>query len=139
VLPGPDAARLRAQLIVWWALWAGMLVSLGVLWGVFGFLKLSGNQPQANPLVDLIGLVPLFVSIVIRWLVLPRYNDLKAALPMFVVGLTLAEGGGLLGLLMGGPFRDDLSLLGVLGILQFIPVFARRLAEPRPQGFIPNR
>lgn len=139
MLPGPDAARLRAQLIVWWTLWAGTLVSLVVLWGVFGFLKLTGNQPHANPLVDLIGLVPLFVSIVIRWLVLPRYNDLKAALPMFVAGLALAEGCGLLGIFMGGPFRDDLFLLGALGILQFIPVFARRLAEPRPQGFIPNR
>lgn len=139
MLPGPDAARLRAQLIVWWTLWAGTLASLGVLWGVFGFLKLTGNEAHANPLMDLIGLVPLFVSIVIRWLVLPRYNDLKAALPMYVAGLALAEACGLLGIFLGGPFRDDLFLLGALGILQFIPVFARRLAEPRPQGFIPNR
>jgi hypothetical protein len=82
--------------------------------------------------------VPLFVSIVIRWLVLPRYDNLKSAFPIFIIGLALAESCGILGIFIGGPFRDDLFVLGVLGVVQFVPLFARRLLEPTGSGFIPN-
>jgi hypothetical protein len=83
-------------------------------------------------------LAPLFVSIIIRWLVLPRFSDLKLAFPMFIVGLALAEACGLLGIFLGGVYKDDLFLLGVLGIAQYVPFFAKSYLEPKPQGFIPN-
>ncbi|MBI2518659.1 MAG: hypothetical protein HYV95_17430 [Opitutae bacterium] len=135
---GPDLQRARAQLKVWWIVWAALLVGLCALWWFFGFLKLLGNEPHANPLLDLTGLVPLFVSIVIRWLVLPRGIEMARAFVMFITGLALAEACGVLGIFLGGPYRDDLFLLGVLGIAQYAPFFAKRYLEPKPQGFIPN-
>lgn len=123
---------------VWWIIWGALLGGLCALWWQFGFFKLGGNEPHANPFVDLAGLVPLFVSIVVRWLVLPRYTDGAKAFPMFIVGVALAEGCGVLGIFLGGPFRDDLFLLGALGIAQFAPFYARRLCEPKPAGFFPN-
>ncbi len=137
-MPTPDAQRDRAFLKIWWIIWAALLVGLCVTWWFFGFLKLLGNEPHANPLTGLVGLVPLFVSIVIRWLVLPRFTEVRRAFPMFVVGLALAESCGILGIFLGGPYRDDLFLLGVLGLAQFAPFFARKYLEPRPVGFIPN-
>lgn len=134
----PDLQRARAQLKIWWIIWAALLAGLCVIWWNFGFLKLLGNEPHANPLVDLAGLVPLFVSIVIRWLVLPRGTEMARAFVMFIVGLALAEACGLLGIFLGGPYRDDLFLLGALGIAQYAPFFAKRYLEPKPQGFIPN-
>jgi len=133
-----EARQLRAQLIVWWIVWAALLVGFGAGWTIVDLLKIAVAPPSSHPLAHLVGFVPLFVSIVIRWLVLPRYRSLRAAFPLFVAGLALAEAGGLLGLLLGGPYRDDLALLGVFGLAQFVPLFARRLAEPRAQGFIPN-
>lgn len=123
---------------IWWILWGAILVSLGAIWWGVGLLKLPGGVAHKNPFYDLVGLVPLFVSIVVRWLVLPRYTDGARAFVVFIAGLALAEAAGILGIFLGGPYRDDLFLLGALGILQFVPLYAKRLQEPKPEGFIPN-
>ena len=136
--PGPEADRARALIKIWWIIWAGVLCSLAAVYGAVMLLKLPGSPPHPNPLVDLAGLPPLFVSIVIRWLVLPRYDDVRRAFPLFVAGLALAEACGILGIFLGGPYRDDLFLLGLLGLAQFMPFFAKNYLEPRPRGFIPN-
>ena len=136
--PGPDAQRDRAQLLVWWIVWAGILAGLVVIYAVFGRAPAKAPPPGANPLTGLIGLAPLFVSIIIRWQVLPRLSGLARAFPLFVVGLTLADACGLLGIFLGGVYKDDLFLLGVLGIVQYVPFFAKGYLEPKPQGFFPN-
>lgn len=137
IKPGPDAQRQKTQLLIWWVLWVAVLNSLVILYFLLG----RGPEKQAvagDVFVNLAGVLPLFVSIVIRWLVLPRYDELKPALPVFVVGLALAESCGILGMFLGGPYRDDLFVLGVLGVTQFVPVFAKRMLEPKGSGFIPN-
>lgn len=138
MIAGPDTQRARAFLRIWWIIWAAALLGVGVIYGTLGFLKLEGSARHASLLLDLVGFPPLFLSIVIRWLVLPRYRDLRQAFPLFVAGLALAEACGLLGMFLGGPYRDDLILLGVLGIVQYAPFFARAYLEPKAQGFIPN-
>jgi len=135
LLPSEQEA-LRRRLMIWWIIWATMLVGVGVIYFLLG--RGPVQPAAANPFYNLVGLVPLFVSIVVRWLVLPRYSDGAKAFVMFIAGCALGEAGALLGIFLGGPYRDDLFLLGVLGIAQFVPFYARKLHEPRPQGFIPN-
>lgn len=136
-VPTPDtAAQLRLRLMVWWLIWGGLLSGVCLIYAVLGRGPLAAAAP--NPLVNLAGLVPLFVSIVLRWLVLPRYTDGNRALVVFILGCALAESGAILGVFLGGPYRDDLFVLGVLGIVQFVPFYARRLHEPKASGFIPN-
>jgi hypothetical protein len=137
MLPGPDAQRQKAQLLIWWIIWGAVLGGLFVFYAVLGRGPVKPS-PAGDLFVNLAGIVPLFVSIVIRWLVLPRYDELKRAFPLYIVGLALAEGCGLLGLVLGGPYRDDLFVLGVLGVAQFVPIFAKRMLEPKGSGFIPN-
>jgi hypothetical protein len=127
----------KTQLMVWWIIWAVILAGLMMLYLFLGRGPLEAAE-TSDLLINLSGLVPLFVSIVIRWLVLPRYDNLKGAFPVFIIGLALAESCGILGVFIGGPFRDDLFVLGVLGVAQFVPLFARRLLEPKGSGFIPN-
>jgi hypothetical protein len=136
--PGPDAQRNRAQLLIWWIIWAAILSGLVVIYAVLGRAPAAPPPPGANPLSGLSGLAPLFVSIIIRWLVLPRCSGLARALPLFVAGLALAEACGLLGIFLGGAYKDDLFLLAVLGIVQYVPFFAKGYLEPKPQGFFPN-
>lgn len=138
MLPSPDAQRIKAQLLIWWIIWAAVLAGLVVIYLAIGRGRAVASVPGAHPLIGLVGLVPLFVSIVIRWLVLPRCRDLARALPLFIVGLALAEACGLLGIFLGGVYRDDVFLLGVFGVAQFLPIFARRIAESKPAGFFPN-
>jgi hypothetical protein len=139
MIPGPDAARARAQLMVWWILWASILLGLVLLYIFLGRGPVQAKDvlPEKS-LTGLVGLVPLFLSIIIRWLVLPRSSGIKQALPMFIVGLASAEACGILGILLGGPYRQDLFLLGLLGIAQYVPFFAKNLLETKGSGFIPN-
>lgn len=131
-----ESELLRGRLLVWWIIWASLLFGVGAIYYALGR---GPAQPAAsNPFYNLIGLVPLFVSIVVRWLVLPRYRDGQRAFVVFVIGCALAEGCAILGIFLGGPYRDDLFVLGVLGLAQFVPFYARRLYEPKPEGFIPN-
>ncbi len=134
--PSHDAALLRTRLMVWWIIWLSLLSGLCVIYIALG--RGPVGPAAANPFENLVGLVPLFVSIIVRWLVLPRYTDGQKAFLMFIVGCALAELCAILGIFLGGPYRDDLFVLGVLGIAQFVPFYARRLYEPKAQGFFPN-
>lgn len=138
MMPGYNDQKIKARLIVWWVFWAATLTGLML---IYLFLAQGKPLPPAsaeNPLQGLVGLVPLFVSIVIRWLVLPRATDPNRAFVLFIVGAALAEGCGLLGIFVGGPYRDSLFVLGMLGVAQYVPFYAKKLFDPKGVGFIPN-
>ncbi len=131
----PDLADSRRRLLFRWFVWGAMLTSLVSIGTVFGLLR-PPELAGGDRLLSLVAFVPLFVSIVIRWLVLPRVDaDGKSGLLMFLVGVALAEGSGLLGVFLGGPYRDDLFVLGVLGIVQYAPFFGPRPKAPPGGGF----
>lgn len=115
-------------LLVWWVIWCAILTGLTAIYIFLG--RRSGGEGLAGGnAMDYVGLAPLALSALLRWLVLPRVNQAGAALPLFVVGLALAEGGGILGIFLGEK-RPELYVLGVLGILQWAPIFAGRYAPP---------
>ncbi len=136
--PSNDSAQPAFPLLIWWIIWGAILAGLVLLYLFLGRGPVKPVSETGDLLFSLVGLVPLFVSIVIRWLVLPRYDDLSKAFPLFIVGLALAEASGILGIFLGGAYKDDLFVLGVLGIAQYVPFFAKGYLEPKPQGFIPN-
>jgi hypothetical protein len=138
MISSPDDQRIRTQVLVWWIIWAADLAGLVLLYCFLPPGPQTPAVPGANPFLNLAGFVPLFVSIVIRWLVLPRSTGPGSALVMFLIGVSLAEACGLLGLFLGGPYREDLFILGVLGVTQYVPLSARRFFEPKGAGFIPN-
>lgn len=137
MLPGPDAELLRKRLLIFWVLWASILTGLIV---IYFFLGRGPVKPvvSADLPVNLVGVVPLFISVVIRWLVLPRATQFGSALVLFIVGLANAEACGLLGIFLGGPYRDSLFVLGVLSISSYVPLFMKRQLKPKGSGFIPN-
>lgn len=77
------------------------------------------------------------LSAVIRWLVLPRFHEPVRAFPLFIVGLALAEGAAILGTFLSA-YATELFVLGVVGMMQFVPFFAARLLAPRSAGFRPR-
>lgn len=138
MMPGYDDGKIKTRLLAWWVVWGGVLTGLIVIYLFLGRTKPLPPPSAENPLQGVVGIVPLFVSIIIRWLVLPRSTDPARAFVLFVIGIALAEGGGLLGIFLGGPYRDILFLLGVLGIAQYVPFYAKKLFDPKGSGFIPN-
>jgi hypothetical protein len=137
MMPGPEAERLKKQLVIFWIIWASILAGLIV---IYVFLGQGTVKPAATAdlLVNLVGVVPLFMSIVIRWLILPKCNSLMRVFPVYITGLALAEACGLIGIFLGGPYRESLFVLGVLGVTAYVPLFVKRLLEPKGSGFIPN-
>lgn len=112
--------------VVWWVLWAAMQAGVFVFYYVLGgSVGPAGAQAADSPLWRA-ACVPFGVSVVIRWLLLPRVRSAAAALPLFVVGVGLAEACCFLGLFIFPQHKQDLFLVSVLGIAQFVPVFARR-------------
>lgn len=127
----PD--RKAPPLIVWWIIWSALLIGVVVIYYFLG----RGPQPPpvSNPFPHLVGLVPLFISVLLRWLALPKQRDPMKAYILLVIGTAMAEGCAILGIFLGGPFRDELFTLGALGIVQWMPLYARGLFAAKPAGF----
>ena len=115
-----------APIFIWWILWAGIGFGLVAMYALLG----RNEPPKADGLPvpsPYVLAAPLLLSCVVRWLVLPRMPTRRKALPVFIIGLALAEGAGQLGILLGAKDRDTLFALAVVGVLQFAPVFVHRL------------
>lgn len=138
MMPGYDDRTIKARLLVWWVVWGAILTGLVIIYLFLGRTKPLPPPSAENSLQGLVALGPMFVSIVIRWLVLPRATDPNRAFVMFILGIALAEGCGIIGIFSGGPYRDSLFVLGVLGIAQYVPFYAKKLFDPKGSGFIPN-
>ncbi len=116
----------KQPLAIWWVSWAAFL---GGVFAIYHFLDNAAAQPQApsgDSPIWLAGLAPFVVSTIIRWLVLPRARSVQAAFPLFILGIASAEAMCFLGLFIFPAHKQGLFVLSVLGMLQFVPYFARR-------------
>ncbi|MHA3771767.1 hypothetical protein ACXR0O_09555 [Verrucomicrobiota bacterium sgz303538] len=121
----------KQQLLVWWVLWFAFQSGIGIIYYFLGRSMPNGVTP--NELPWLIGVVPVFISALIRWVVLPKFRTPDQALPWFVIGIAFAETSTFLGIFIFRSHQQDLFILSVLGIFQFIPIFARRFFESADQ------
>jgi hypothetical protein len=103
----------KAPRFVWWVIWLAILTGLVVL--RFVVPEPAGADLPPGPAVYA-GLVPLVVSALLRWWVLPRTAG-------------AAESCGLLGLFLGGDQRDTFLVLAVIGIAQWVPFFPPDLSD----------
>jgi len=80
---------------------------------------IHANEPAYWQLAFL----PVLISGVLRWTVLPAMRDAVKALPFFVVGIAMAETTCFLGIFIFPSHQTPLFIACVLGIFQFIPVY----------------
>jgi hypothetical protein len=116
----------KQQLAVWWVTW--LAFQTGIFF-FYHFLGSTGTLPPSSAALSSIWLVALFpvvLSAIVRWLILPRALTARAALPLFIIGITMAEATCFLGLFIFPAHKQELCLLSAIGIFQFIPVFAVR-------------
>ncbi len=124
----PPSSAARA--LLWWILWAGMAAGLVAI--DYAMRQVPETAPAARSVgMDALALADLLVSGLARWWMLPRVRRVQSAFVLFVVGMALAEAGGLFGV-FAGAHRNALVVLGVIGLLQWMPLFARRFAAPAP-------
>jgi hypothetical protein len=123
----------RAQTMVWWILWAAFQVGIVII-----YRTLSGAlpQPPTEPVDSsawLAGFAPLTISVIIRWFVLPRARTAQSALPVFIIGIAMAESATFFGLYIFPAHRQELFMWSALGIFQFIPYFVSRYFKPKDE------
>ena len=117
-----------ARSLLWWMLWAGMTAGLVAI--NYAMSRLPDAGPAARSVgADIVALATLLTSCLARWWVLPRVRRVQSAFVLFLVGVALAGDCGLIGI-FGGAHRNELVVLSVAGMLQWMPLFARRFVPP---------
>jgi len=71
-------------------------------------------------------LLPLVLSVIVRWSALPFALNRRAGFVVFVVGLLLAGATAVLAAVAGGGLGRQFFSAGMLAILQFVPLFLSR-------------
>jgi hypothetical protein len=116
--------------VVFWIFWVAILTGLPMIYAIMGQPSAQTSSPSSGfPLTLAAGLPPLLFSIITRWAILPRIDNPTKALSVFVVGMALAEACGIIGIIFGGEHKNLVFAAGVLGVLQYIPLFASRFGQ----------
>lgn len=115
----------QVEWLFWSAITAGLIV---IYFGVNPRTAPPGTAKVPDALA-FIGLLPLALSAAVRWMLLPRLPEPQKRLPIFILGVALAESCGLLGIFLGGPHKDTLFVLSLLGLAQFFPALLPRPAS----------
>jgi len=123
-IPGMQSSQKELGQLVWWIMWFGLLSS--VLAIHFIIPVVPGREITPAGALTYVPLVPLFLGCAVRWLLLPRLGKQEHALAVFLMGLALCEGCAILGIFLVPEMRSTYVVLAVIGVLQFMPVFAGR-------------
>jgi hypothetical protein len=112
------------SIVAWWIIWAVIIAGLTALYFTLG------QRPSSTPgdviVLRYLPLAPLALAVAVRWLILPRFTECLRAFPIFIVGLALAEGCGILGIFLVPDLAATYYVLALFGLLQFAPFFAAR-------------
>jgi hypothetical protein len=114
--------RSNLWLAGWWCVWSIVLAQQLVLhpWPRQGGW-LNDNPGFSRPTFFVL-LLPLAVSIILRWLVLPKVTSAVLAFFVFLGGIILAAMSGLASSFLDVPFKQITFLVCMAGILEFLPL-----------------
>ena len=115
------------QFVLWWLVWAGLLIAILFIYMEIGISKMVPDEPDMSMVY--LGLQPLILSCVIRWVVLPRISRPRVAFQLFITGMILADVSCYIGMFLAEQWKEELFFLGLLGMIQFIPVYVKRYRD----------
>ncbi len=122
---------------MYWMVWVGILSGALTIQSVIGGGIPQGQDQGQPPLGMLIlCIVALIASFGIRWLLLPRFTNLRQKFPIFIMGVAIAEGPLFFQMFLIGPEYPEtqrtILILTLVALAQFIPLFAKT-SEPDPE------
>lgn len=122
------------QVKVWWAIWFSFQV--GLFFYYFLLVKPPEGPSRPSPTGSgwMVVLVPLALSAVCRWVLLPRAKNLQMAFVQFILGIAFAEAVCFFAIFLFPERLQVLFPLSVVGVFQFVPVYARRIMEREMSG-----
>lgn len=123
-------AKNNPQQIVPWIIWFSFLSGVFMIYSFLGTHKMP---PEEIDLLNvLIVFVPFTLSMVIRWVVLPRSTSYHQAFPMMIVGMALAEATLFIGIFFVSDLEVIAFILSIIGIATFIPFYMKKFFSQSP-------
>jgi hypothetical protein len=113
----------KPPLIVWWLIWGAILSAFFGLYGIFS--QFVEFRPASGGAAALAGVVPLALGATCRFLLLPRLLHTAKGFPVFIVGLALAEAGGLVGVFLAGDHKVYFAAAALVLIILHAPGLLR--------------
>lgn len=122
--------------IVFWAIWFAIFNGLFILlFFAAGGVPEGKNAGEAPPALIGISALLVVLAVAIRFLMIPKIKDPVKLLPAMIIGLSLAEGVGIIGMFaVGKEFpetRIALFVTSVSAVIAFAPVYLHSLSERR--------
>jgi len=111
----------QVPIVIWWIVWLGITAGLIL---IYTFLPPSATH--GDLVVRYFPIGPFALSVLVRWLVLPRFTKRVKAFPIFIIGLAMAESTGITGIFLAPEFRQAYFVLSLLALAQFVPLFSAR-------------
>ena len=119
-----EPAPLSTMWIIWGALLFGVVILPFLRSGGLPSGPDKGTPPTFTYVFTFAG---FFVSVIIRWFVLPKIKTDEQIMTTMVVGMALAEGTGIFGIFATGrdypSFQIAAYICSIIGILQFAPTY----------------
>ncbi|MEW6305502.1 MAG: hypothetical protein AB1705_18655 [Verrucomicrobiota bacterium] len=116
-------------LLNWWVIWIALLSGLPMFFIFLGTSAPGNDRSSLSLFVPLVA-TALSISVVLRWVVIPRLENPQIALQMFIMGMATAEAICFFGIFLAPAYKTLAFVLSFLGILQFIPLFAGKFCQP---------
>ena len=126
----PSQTKLSAS--VFWIIWFAIFNGLFMLqFFAAGGIPKGENEGDAPATMVVIAGALALVSMIIRFLVIPKLDSLEKLLPTMIVGLALAESVGIIGMFfIGKDFPETrlaLFVAAVSAVAAFAPVYVNAL------------
>lgn len=122
----PNKADTAGKIILW-TIWISLMTALPFYKIFLGAGDRTDTHARPVDVVVLgLFLVPLLMSVAIRWLIIPAMKSYTAILPLFIAGVAVAESLVFYGKFLVPEFDTIFFFAAVLAMAQFVPVFKIR-------------
>lgn len=141
--PFPSASRRptpppAAQAIVFWILWFSMTSGVCIIHYFLGPASRAKAASDATDAalgpIEVVCIGAVVAAMIVRFLVLPRFDSLQKKLPVFIVAMAMAEGCGVIGTIVARSHQRELFTLSLVALALLAPVFALPRAESFPRS-----
>ena len=113
--------------LILWIIWFTITIGLCMIYFFLG-QGAAGTASKDLGVMRIIPIFPLVLSLLVRFVVLPRFKSLTKVLPLFIIGLSMAEGAGIMAIFLL-PHADAVNYFttAVIVLLMYVPLFANQL------------
>lgn len=131
-----DKPNQLSSILVFWLIWVATLKGLTFLQALFGGGTGLGDNHGLLVAFQVGGLLAAALSLVVRFLVIPRLQETAHKLPAMIIGLAFAEAVGIIGIVVVPTNQEAVRLfllsLSIICIVVSAPIYVLKRKSSSP-------